>query len=136
MTREQALHDALREFATEEWNGGLRFKRCKLCKAEWGGLDAEQHAPGCLAAPTVNEEKEQGDAVALLRRDAERYRTWRSGHAAGMRPFLPTTWPVDVHTSWTYPFEYDPPHDEWMTASPEKRCEMIDAYLDALPEKE
>lgn len=71
-------------------------------------------------------------AVEASRKDAERYRAWRQAHAAGMRPFLPRQMPVtSAGAIWTHPFAYDPPNDEWMRASPEQRCDMIDAAVDA-----
>jgi hypothetical protein len=68
---------------------------------------------------------------AELERDALRYLAWRDSHAKGMRPFLPEVMPAKGLTTWSYPFDYDPPHDEWMTSSPEQRGRMIDEYIDA-----
>ncbi len=44
------LRELVTKLTIEEWNGGARYKRCKLCKREWGGPRPEKHAPGCLAA--------------------------------------------------------------------------------------
>ncbi len=162
MTRESALHDALRKLAI--YSDG---KECDLCAATWEEQGREYHVPGCLAAPTVNDglrespaasqatdaipstltqarvapdaaetgfspcvkmtigpfawidkSAEQGDAVALLRRDAERYRWLRK------------------QDNWT-PFAYGVGDEEAFSRwEPSELDAQIDAYLDALPEKE
>ncbi|HWJ47185.1 MAG TPA: hypothetical protein VNS62_06005 [Candidatus Udaeobacter sp.] len=66
--REQALHDALRKHAiqkTANVNGRLLY--CAECDTSWPPGAEECHFAGCLAAPTVNEEKEQSDDLNRLR---------------------------------------------------------------------